>query len=45
MCIRDRDISAQLRGRDLGDRVLIPIHMMRHGETVFLDDYLSLIHI
>ena len=34
-----QDISAQLRGRDLGDRVLIPIHMMRHGETVFLDDY------
>ena len=34
-----QDISAQLRGRDLGDRVLIPIHMLRHGETVFLDDY------
>lgn len=34
-----QDISAQLRDRDLGDRVLIPIHMMRHGETVFLDDY------
>ena len=34
-----QDISAQLRGRDLGDRVLIPIHMMCHGETVFLDDY------
>ncbi len=34
-----QDISAQLRGRRLGDRVLIPIHMMRHGETVFLDDY------
>ena len=34
-----QDISAQLRGRDLGDRVLIPIHMMRHGETMFLDDY------
>ena len=34
-----QDISAQLRGRDLWDRVLIPIHMMRHGETVFLDDY------
>lgn len=34
-----QDISAQLLGRDLGDRVLIPIHMMRHGETVFLDDY------
>ena len=22
-----------------GSRVLIPIHMLRHGETVFLDDY------
>ena len=26
-------------GAGPGDRVLIPIHMMRHGETVFLDDY------
>ena len=34
-----QDISAQLQKRPLGDRVLIPIHMMRHGETVFLDDY------
>ena len=34
-----QDISAQLRGRVDGRRVLIPLHMLRHGETVFLDDY------
>ena len=34
-----QDISRQLQGKDLGDRVLIPLHMLRHGETVFLDDY------
>ena len=34
-----QDIAAQLKGRDLGERVLIPLHMLRHGETVFLDDY------
>lgn len=34
-----QDISAQLQDRDIGERVLIPIHMLRHGETVFLDDY------
>ena len=34
-----QDISAQLQKRPLGDRVLIPLHMLRHGETVFLDDY------
>ena len=34
-----QDIAAQLKGRDLGGRVLIPLHMLRHGETVFLDDY------
>ena len=22
-----------------GRRVLLPVHMLRHGETVFLDDY------
>ncbi len=37
--VTGQDISKQLQGRDLGGRVLIPIHMMRHGETVFLDDY------
>ena len=34
-----QDLSHQLQGRDLGDRVLLPLHMLRHGETVFLDDY------
>ena len=34
-----QDIAAQLKGRMTGSRVLIPIHMLRHGETVFLDDY------
>ena len=34
-----QDLSAQLRHiPDLG-RVLIPIHMLRNGENVFLDDY------
>jgi len=32
------DIFAQLRGRDLGERLLIPRTMLRHGENVFLDD-------
>ena len=34
-----QDLSAQLHAvSDLG-RVLIPIHMLRNGENVFLDDY------
>ena len=37
--VTGQDIAAQLKGRDLGERVLIPLHMLRHGETVFLDDY------
>ena len=32
------DLIAQLKGRDLGGRVLIPHTMLRHGEGVFLDD-------
>ena len=32
------DILAQLKGRDLGERLLIPRSMLRHGEGVFLDD-------
>lgn len=34
-----QDIAAQLKDNMTGRRVLIPIHMLRHGETVFLDDY------
>lgn len=32
------DLIAQLKGRELGERLLIPINMLRHGEDVFLDD-------
>ena len=32
------DLIAQLRGRELGNRLLIPQTMLRHGEGVFLDD-------
>ena len=32
------DLIAQLRGRDLGERLLIPVKMLRHGGDVFLDD-------
>ena len=34
-----QDIAAQCQGKLLGSRLLIPLHMLRHGETVFLDDY------
>ena len=37
--VTGQDISAQLRGKVEGRRVLLPINMLRHGETVFLDDY------
>ena len=33
-----RDLMEQLRGKDLGTRLLISQNMLRHGETVFLDD-------
>ena len=32
------DLINQLRGRDLGERLLIPQSMLRDGEGVFLDD-------
>lgn len=32
------DLIRQLKGRKLGERVLIPHTMLRHGEGVFLDD-------
>jgi len=31
------DLIAQLRGRELGERLLIPQNMLRHGDEVFLD--------
>ncbi|MBR3704707.1 MAG: DUF512 domain-containing protein, partial [Oscillospiraceae bacterium] len=36
--ITAQDLIAQLSGRDLGQRLLIPINMLRHGGDVFLDD-------
>ncbi len=36
--ITGQDLIAQLRGRDLGARLLLPINMLRHGGDVFLDD-------
>ena len=33
-----RDLLRQLKGRDLGDQVLLATNMMRAGEDVFLDD-------
>ena len=36
--ITGQDLIAQLKGKDLGNRVLIPVNMLRSGETVFLDD-------
>ena len=32
------DLIDQLRGKDLGQRLLIPVNMLRHGQDVFLDD-------
>ena len=32
------DLIAQLEGKDLGERLLLPVNMLRHGEDVFLDD-------
>ena len=32
------DLIAQLRGKALGERLLIPANMLRAGERVFLDD-------
>jgi NifB/MoaA-like Fe-S oxidoreductase len=32
------DLIAQLKGKALGEKLLIPSNMLRHGETVFLDD-------
>lgn len=36
--VTGQDLIAQLKGKDLGSRVLIPVNMLRSGETVFLDD-------
>lgn len=36
--ITGRDLVAQLKGNDLGERVLISQTMLRHSEGIFLDD-------
>lgn len=36
--ITGKDLITQLRGKELGERLLIPVNMLRHGEDVFLDD-------
>ncbi|MCR5002708.1 MAG: DUF512 domain-containing protein [Lachnospiraceae bacterium] len=34
-----QDIMAQLKDKDLGDRLILPQSVLRAGEDVFLDDY------
>ena len=36
--VTGKDLIAQLQGKDLGQRLLIPSNMLRSGEQVFLDD-------
>lgn len=36
--ITGRDLVAQLQGKDLGDRLLLPVNMLRSNENVLLDD-------
>jgi len=36
--ITGQDLIAQLKGKNLGERLLIPVNMLRHGGDVFLDD-------
>ena len=36
--VTGKDLMAQLQGKDLGQRLLIPSNMLRSGEQVFLDD-------
>lgn len=33
-----QDLVAQLKGKDLGERLLLPCNLLRSGEEVFLDD-------
>ena len=37
--ITGQDLAALLKGRELGDALLIPCNMLRTGEDVFLDDF------
>lgn len=36
--VTGQDLIGQLKGRELGDRLLITTHMLKSGEPVFLDD-------
>ena len=36
--ITGQDLKAQLKGKDLGECLLIPCNMLRSGEDIFLDD-------
>lgn len=36
--VTGQDILEQLKGKELGERLLLPINMFRSGEHVFLDD-------
>ena len=36
--ITGQDLKNQLKGQKLGDKLLLPCHMLRSGEDVFLDD-------
>ena len=36
--ITGQDLMRQLKGRELGERLLLPCNMLRDGENVFLDD-------
>ncbi len=36
--ITGTDLMKQLKGKDLGERLLLPCNMLRSGESVFLDD-------
>lgn len=36
--ITGQDLMAQLKGKKLGSRLLLPVNMFRSGEEVFLDD-------
>lgn len=36
--VTGQDLIAQLSGKELGDRLLLPVTMLRSGEEVFLDD-------
>ena len=33
-----RDIVSQLKGKSLGEKLLLPCNLLRSGEEVFLDD-------